>query len=228
MVSGSRLASFFEGTHRPPKALHYYELEGFLFAVVAAPELVPPSEWVPFVFGDDEPAFDRAEDAQGVLTDLMALYNRIASSVTDERVALPAGCVFRADTLSNFDDDAPISQWSRGFVWGHQWLENAWSPYVPGDFDEQFSTMLIVLSFFSSRQIADAFLKELGRSDIEETAARFHQVFPAIMAEYARLGRSIQQALLPDDRAPVQPKIGRNTPCPCGSGRKYKKCCGSA
>ncbi|AAS94726.1 YchJ family protein [Nitratidesulfovibrio vulgaris] len=23
-----------------------------------------------------------------------------------------------------------------------------------------------------------------------------------------------------------QPKVGRNEPCPCGSGRKYKKCCG--
>jgi hypothetical protein len=24
----------------------------------------------------------------------------------------------------------------------------------------------------------------------------------------------------------LSPKIGRNEPCPCGSGRKYKKCCG--
>ena len=24
------------------------------------------------------------------------------------------------------------------------------------------------------------------------------------------------------------PKIGRNDPCPCGSGKKYKKCCGRA
>lgn len=24
-----------------------------------------------------------------------------------------------------------------------------------------------------------------------------------------------------------QPKVGRNEPCPCGSGKKYKKCCGS-
>jgi preprotein translocase subunit SecA len=23
-------------------------------------------------------------------------------------------------------------------------------------------------------------------------------------------------------------KIGRNDPCPCGSGKKYKKCCGRA
>ncbi|GKV69251.1 hypothetical protein NCCP2716_17490 [Sporosarcina sp. NCCP-2716] len=32
----------------------------------------------------------------------------------------------------------------------------------------------------------------------------------------------------PQSGAPVQPsgKIGRNDPCPCGSGKKYKKCCG--
>jgi preprotein translocase subunit SecA len=26
---------------------------------------------------------------------------------------------------------------------------------------------------------------------------------------------------------PDQPKVGRNDPCPCGSGKKYKKCCGN-
>ena len=25
-----------------------------------------------------------------------------------------------------------------------------------------------------------------------------------------------------------KPKVGRNDPCPCGSGKKYKKCCGAA
>ena len=23
-----------------------------------------------------------------------------------------------------------------------------------------------------------------------------------------------------------EPKVGRNDPCPCGSGKKYKNCCG--
>ena len=43
----------------------------------------------------------------------------------------------------------------------------------------------------------------------------------------------------PDDRdsfsrdAPTtirntEPKVGRNDPCPCGSGKKYKKCCAKA
>ena len=26
----------------------------------------------------------------------------------------------------------------------------------------------------------------------------------------------------------AEPKIGRNEPCPCGSGKKYKRCCGQA
>ncbi len=25
--------------------------------------------------------------------------------------------------------------------------------------------------------------------------------------------------------APAAPKVGRNDPCPCGSGKKFKKCC---
>jgi preprotein translocase subunit SecA len=34
-----------------------------------------------------------------------------------------------------------------------------------------------------------------------------------------------------EDEAPAQPvkakqTVGRNDPCPCGSGKKYKKCCG--
>ncbi len=29
------------------------------------------------------------------------------------------------------------------------------------------------------------------------------------------------------DPAPIEGKIGRNDPCPCGSGKKYKKCCGA-
>ena len=35
---------------------------------------------------------------------------------------------------------------------------------------------------------------------------------------------SIDQTIAPIRRP--TPKIGRNEPCPCGSGKKFKKCCG--
>ena len=31
----------------------------------------------------------------------------------------------------------------------------------------------------------------------------------------------------PETRRNEGPKVGRNDPCPCGSGKKYKKCCGA-
>ncbi len=36
------------------------------------------------------------------------------------------------------------------------------------------------------------------------------------------------QVLPPRQVVRMEPKVGRNEPCPCGSGKKYKKCCGSA
>ncbi|MBQ7930797.1 MAG: SEC-C domain-containing protein, partial [Clostridia bacterium] len=39
-----------------------------------------------------------------------------------------------------------------------------------------------------------------------------------------------QNKQAPAPKKPVvnkTPKVGRNDPCPCGSGKKYKKCCGA-
>ena len=51
-----------------------------------------------------------------------------------------------------------------------------------------------------------------------------------------RKRRELDQARMAGagDRQPVQQvvrgsaKVGRNDPCPCGSGKKYKKCCGAS
>jgi SWIM/SEC-C metal-binding protein len=36
----------------------------------------------------------------------------------------------------------------------------------------------------------------------------------------------LKKLLNPPKPKIVEKKIGRNEPCPCGSGKKYKKCCG--
>ena len=46
------------------------------------------------------------------------------------------------------------------------------------------------------------------------------------------LPKEEKEKVVKGDNVPVKPrdmmgrKIGRNDPCPCGSGKKYKKCCG--
>ena len=44
-------------------------------------------------------------------------------------------------------------------------------------------------------------------------------------------GRWVYAGVVPAEVHTVrreEPKVGRNDPCPCGSGKKYKKCCGAA
>lgn len=36
---------------------------------------------------------------------------------------------------------------------------------------------------------------------------------------------NFNEPFLPDTYVRAEPKVGRNDPCPCGSGKKYKKCC---
>src|SRR5690606_38044880 len=72
---------------------------------------------------------------------------------------------------------------------------------------------------------------ERNRSFMADLGERLSQM-PA-----QALSPSMQQASAPppeQQRAPekpqpitVLPKVGRNDPCPCGSGKKFKKCCGA-
>jgi uncharacterized protein YecA (UPF0149 family) len=41
--------------------------------------------------------------------------------------------------------------------------------------------------------------------------------------KFSHLTKAQREAILSDVR--IEPKINRNEPCPCGSGKKYKHCC---
>jgi hypothetical protein len=62
-------------------------------------------------------------------------------------------------------------------------------------------------------------VKEIGQRNLEAEArplARFRAPLdkPDALPE-----------VFADDRPPEKRRVGRNDPCPCGSGKKYKKCC---
>jgi len=226
------LRAFLQDPARAAGVLKYHELQGLLFAIASAPELIRPSEWMPLVFGDAEPEYASLEEARAVTGELMSLYNDVNATANTGTAVLPADCVFRDDVLANLDDDAPIAQWSRGFMLGHQWLEELWNSYVPEALDEEFAAMLLTLSFFASRKLAGAFREETAPDDtLEGLATTIRRMFPDAAAEYARLGRTIARVLAEEAAIEREPRRatrhGRNDPCPCGSGRKYKKCCGA-
>lgn len=96
------------------------------------------------------------------------------------------------------------------------------------------------------------YLRSMGQKDpvVEyrlEGFAMFDDMIASIREDTVRMILTVkvrreeppqrQQALKPAPAAPASPaapvkasdtkKVGRNDPCPCGSGKKYKKCCGA-
>jgi len=126
-------------------------------------------------------------------------------------------------------------RWGNGhwdFFQGHDWLMEMWEHYTPDELDEELGSSLMIMSFFSDRKLADAHYRETGKSrklSQEKFATTMLEMFEAAMRSYAHLGRSIQTVLAGRGQAGSpyveEEKIGRNDPCPCGSGKKYKKCC---
>ncbi|MGD8940449.1 MAG: SEC-C metal-binding domain-containing protein, partial [Gammaproteobacteria bacterium] len=80
-----------------------------------------------------------------------------------------------------------------------RWREQDAEVAYPGEFDDDFE------------------VDDFEVDDFDEfTEDEFSEFF--LPAGYPNLG----------DTAPYLhniPKVGRNDPCPCGSGKKYKKCC---
>ena len=225
------LRAFLEHPSRPADTLTYHALQGFLFTVVSAPELIPASEWLPIIFAGEDIDYASVEQAEVVIGQIMTLSNTINAAVRDPQTRLPADCPLRDDVLANFEDDAPIAQWSRGFFRGHQWLEELWGETVPEELDDELGSILMTLSFFSSREMAEGFHAEAagGEQSFEAMADTIHRVLPTAVAQYAHMGRSIATVqAAPDWDEPEgthHAKIARNEPCPCGSGKKYKNCC---
>jgi uncharacterized protein len=200
-------------------------LEGFLTALAIGPDTLMPSQWLPWVCdmqeGKAEPEFENLEQAQRILGLIMRHYNAVIH-------------VFMADPAS-FE---PVywrgaqwgaSEWCEGFLLGTRFSREAWSLLMAGQ--PKFFTPFFCLG-------TDEGI-ELIKTD-RDAERWMNAVTPALVEIHAhwKAHRDARPAgLVGDDfrlggqRAPVTretPKVGRNDPCPCGSEKKFKKCCGAA
>ncbi len=66
----------------------------------------------------------------------------------------------------------------------------------------------------------DAEFADFRKSVIEPMILRHHEMFPNMPQ------LNSQETVLPAPRETKYPGTGRNEPCPCNSGKKYKRCCG--
>lgn len=227
-----QLKVFLSAPERPQDTLNLNELKGFLFAIACSPELVQVSDWMPLIFANEEANFRDADEADRITQAIMALYNQVNQEVTSGDVHLPPSCQPVVGALNNFSAEAPIAEWSSGFLHGHACLEDLWDEYVTEELDEEVGSCLMVLSFFSDRNLADAYYREAfsGEHTFEQLAEEVLDIFEGAMASYAHIGCSIYEALMEQAADECEFAEGitleADDPCPCDSGQHFKNCCG--
>lgn len=222
--------------HAGEKTMSWPETAGFLCSVMACPELIMPSEWTEIVQGDA--VFSDLDEARSVTDARMTLVNWISERIRRDLPAIPEDCRPDSDPMRILEADNDFSRWCRGVTTGHLWLEDIWHQAIEEDSDDDraLGMALIIFSFFGDRGMAEKVVEETAREigaeamTLEETANNFHRLIDQAIVEFAKIGLEYRRP--PSAPPPRQParseKIGRNQPCPCGSGRKYKKCCGGS
>jgi uncharacterized protein len=111
------------------------------------------------------------------------------------------------------------NDWSRGFMRGVAMRSAAWAELLVDE--EQSGCMLPVLMLYHEHDEDPELRPGPIGPERREMAA-------GIVAAYRYLRPHRPRVASTYGAEPPRPpsKIGRNEPCPCGSGKKYKRCCG--
>jgi uncharacterized protein len=189
----------------------------FLASIVVSPTRIRPGEWMPMIW-DDAP-FESEEQGQWVLAAHMARFNEINQFVRLEREQPPA---FHFDRGP--DGEPSVRGWAIGFLKALSLREDAWVPLLEDKNGRQLVAPLF--SYMTNANGDPVVTVDDGPAD--ELDSYLATVMPdLIQGIYAFWElREPSEQMEPPAR-PRRRKVGRNEPCPCGSGRKAKRCCGA-
>jgi uncharacterized protein len=190
------------------------ELDGFLSALVVGPEVVPTEVWGELIWGKAGGAGVFADGAQAEF--VARLLNRHVEAIGKR---LEAGYAHEP-LIGNIHSGSGFSEWAAGFMRGMDLADKAWRPLIK---DRRRGAPLLAPILYAAT--GDAAICGDGQEpmDGEEHLSDIAQAL-LNLAEYWRLPPELRG---PQRPARAVPKPGRNQPCPCGSGKKYKRCCGS-
>jgi uncharacterized protein len=211
--------------NRSEEVMLFEELDGFIAGIVCCPELIKPSEWLPVVWGrtDDKsaPVFENLEDANRVIALVMGHYNHVA--VTLSKTPDRYSPRFAEDDRNG---DILWELWIEGFEKAMKLRPTAWLPLLEADAEISDAVRGILTLTEVSRR--DEGIPEARREELQEIAHELIGPWVIAINEWRMENYSSEtgaSAAFPASHTPFG-KVGRNDPCPCGSGKKYKKCCG--
>ena len=206
------------------RAMNLEQLDGFIAAMICGPELALPSEFLPEICGRNlvnEGASVKEEELRDFLSLILRHWNVVADTLFSGEVYLPL-------LLLDENGVSRANDWAKGFVRGMRIRPGDWSLLVD---DEDHGGSLVPIFALAHEHDPDPsmrpFKEPISAEQREELIAGAAAGVMKIY-DYFEASRLLEAEPTQNETTfrRESPKIGRNEPCPCGSGKKFKRCCG--
>ena len=204
------------------EAMLIEELDGFLAGVIVCPDMILPSRWMPHIWSqtgseDHAPVFENITQVQHITGLIMDHYNSIAISLLPGPAAYEP--VFAVDTRN---DDVLWELWAEGFSRAMALSPASWLAIIEsGDMDAvaAFSGLRSLIAIASGES-------KLPEPEQDRLTAEATDLIPE-WVEILSFWRLAHNPIAMSSANATFKNTRRNDPCPCGSGKKYKKCHGA-
>ncbi|MBK7674367.1 MAG: UPF0149 family protein [Candidatus Accumulibacter sp.] len=210
------------------RAMRLDEAQGYLCAALSGPQPAPESQWLSDVLGDSEKT---AGDAWREAAHLLRLLRtQLQAELANGEP--PLLLLYAVDEEENSASD--YVPWCQAYLHGIDTAPVGWFEALDADDDKEDSEEIAYLDeqlfpLFMLTGDAEAAATAAGEEwlsgrDLERMREECEENLPHAVTNIYRFWiaqRRVKTVRREDAR------IGRNDPCPCGSGKKFKKCCGA-
>ena len=176
------LDEFLNSDDAPSDCMDLSELDGFLAGIVAGPELIPPSEFLPVIWGGPQPAFADADEARTIVGTILGRYNEIAAGLDDDPASYQP--VFWQDMLGH----PVVEDWAVGFMRAVAMRGAAWKPVL---LDDENSMLLLPIGIIAGIAEPSVGLTDAAVPDnvVDEMMQRAPRLLPACVVGLQRYWR---------------------------------------
>lgn len=213
----------------PDDSMILTTVDGYFTAIATGIKTIMPREWLPAVWGKHgdmiAPKFESLEHANRIF-ELMCRHMNGINALQQAH----DGEINPIFEYQQYPDDpheyTDAEMWAHGFVQGMRLDWDSWKVVLDDTNGKQWLRPILLLGKEDATPEEEALVRwpnqreELG----EQISFAVQQIYRFLLPyRRAWVEQSIAKSALK-----TTPKIGRNDPCPCGSGKKFKKCCGAA
>lgn len=191
------------------------ELDGFFTAIVSGPEPIPPSRWLPAVWGSHEPVWQSEDGFETIYQLMIRHYNDVVNSL------MQPGFEFEPVFNENEVDGQRflvVNEWCFGYMRGVALAAEAWDRG-----GEDIFNLLQPIMLFSDEpgwEVLDT-LDDEQVADLQAAIPAVAQDIQAFWLARRRFSASVSDLPVQAGQATPDP----DAPCPCGSGRPFRRCC---